>query len=515
MYKKEKISSELIEFYENCDLTHKICDLPLDYPPQNRFIPKNLDVLHVTENMPKYPQKILNDQFTELWYKQDKSFLLPNATIMIQFHLNKNFLHPYKYDVLSSLWKNVFQNELKNISYMATEAKLSQYIGFNYYGLYFRVYGFNSSLKAFVVEYFKMLRNLTSEDKLNKLKSQEEKLLKESNNFYYDSPYYQGTEYINYLLREPSSEPMEKINILEKGVPIEDLNMFVKNYLSNMRSTWLIQGNISKEEALEINQSVLEEMKNNRLREEDLPINRVVSIPASCNYYFILPSRNQEDINSCVVTYYQLGKLNDKEYCCALVLHNYLKEMFFDDLRTQQQLGYVATMWYKKITKIHGFMCYVQGSVKSPEYVRSRIHNFFNQAYTAVKNLSDELYMENVNSVIVEKKQKDLRLWDECRRNFREIRKRDFHFDNNETLVGILEKLEKSSVINFFEEHFIKNRRILDVEVLAQKHVEENLRVEVENQEMFSKENVKRIKVNSINDFKRRLTLFPDFYNSD
>jgi hypothetical protein len=62
-------------------------------------------------------------------------------------------------------------------------------------------------------------------------------------------------------------------------------------------------------------------------------------------------------------------------------------------------------------------------------------------------------------------------------------------------LIKHLNILEKSKVISFFEEHFVKNRRILDVEILANNHVEENEKIEVENREVLSKENIKRIKM--------------------
>ena len=512
-YKKQRIAKDLIEFYKDCNLNEKICDSPLDYPPENKFLPTNLDVLSINENSPKVPQRIHTNDFSEVWYKQDNTFLLPKANLMLQIYLKKEFLPHHEYEVLSSIWYNMFENELRELSYMASETNLNTRLFFNYEGLYLNVNGFNSSLKSFMIELTNVFRNLTTEDKLNKFKTQVEKITKELKNFYYSNSYSQAMAYLDYLLRSPSVEPIEKINILEKNIELEKLSQFVKKYLNNLRFSWLLQGNITQEETLEIVHSVQDNFKKDILLEEEIHTIRYASIPANINYYYILPAKNKDNLNSSIVSYYQFGNLSYEDQCCALVLESLVREKFFDDLRTKQQLGYVATLFYREMRKIHGFICLVQGSVKSPEYVKGKIHNFFIAAHEEIKNLSDEYFKENVNSVLTEKRQKDLKLYDESSRNFGEIKSRDFNFLIRETMIEILEKLEKSKVISFFEEHFVKNRKILDVEVLADIHSDENLKLESENQEFLGKDKIKRIKVISPVDFKRRVFLFPDFYS--
>ena len=55
-YSKEKlkITEEEINLYKS--------EYIFDYPPENKFCPKNLDILPICENPPKYPTKIMNEQ---------------------------------------------------------------------------------------------------------------------------------------------------------------------------------------------------------------------------------------------------------------------------------------------------------------------------------------------------------------------------------------------------------------------------------------------------------------------
>lgn len=56
-------------------------------PESNKFIPNDLTIFFNAETMklPKYPQKIMDDEMCELWYRLDDKFLLPTACYYFYF----------------------------------------------------------------------------------------------------------------------------------------------------------------------------------------------------------------------------------------------------------------------------------------------------------------------------------------------------------------------------------------------------------------------------------------------
>lgn len=56
-------------------------------PASNVYIPKDLTILYNPETMkvPKYPEKIMENEICELWYRQDDKFLLPTACYNFYF----------------------------------------------------------------------------------------------------------------------------------------------------------------------------------------------------------------------------------------------------------------------------------------------------------------------------------------------------------------------------------------------------------------------------------------------
>jgi len=80
--------------------------------------------------------------------------------------------------------------------------------------------------------------------------------------------------------------------------------------------------------------------------------------------------------------------------------------------------------------------------------------------------------------------------------------------------ISALSKITKKEVIDLFEKHLVNNTKRLDVEILANNHEDENDKLEKENNDTSSKDNIKRIRVISLSDFKKRTSMYPDLtYN--
>jgi insulysin len=505
-YSKEKMNEEFfkkIEFYS----THH----SLDYPPQNLFIPLSLD-LHTLEHT-KNPEKIIDEKGLIVWYKKDNTFNLPKAIVLCQVYINKNIRHHVEYDTIAYLWNSLIQNELQEISYMAKEANIDFKIHVNNEGFYISVSGFNHSIYNAIAELIKIFKSITIKDKEEKLKTQIKRHIQEMTNFYYRLPYSQGMAYVEYLLVEPSVTPAEKLNVLTKGVTIEELEDIVLKMFSESRFEWLVQGNILPDEAVKIAKLCQELIQNEKLEEDMTQIFRTVNIEPKSNFVYTLDNVNPAEENSVICSFYQAGKLDNSGICKLLVIESLLKEKFFNELRTRQALGYIAMLFLREYKSNYGLMCLVQSAVKSPEYIWARINEFFDESQKQVDELSDELFKTHVNAVINEKKQRDLKLSEEVYRNADEIKKHKYQFDRREKQVAILEDMNKEELIKFYVDTFVNNVKRLDVEVISHKHQEENKALEGENLNIAESKGWKRTKARSVQDFKRQNSLYPDFHS--
>lgn len=513
-YSHEKFSDEFVIKFKNL-LSNKeqICQHNLDYPPENVFIPKSLELHPEDGEKIKYPEKILEEEGLVVWYKRDYTFNLPKAIAICQVYLNKSIKYHVEYETIAYLWNSIVENELKELSYMASEANVKLKFHVNNEGLYLQVSGFSTSLMNALTELVKMFKSLTAHDKHEKLKIQIQRHAQEMSNFYFKPPYAVAMAYLEHHLVDPHALPIDKLNYLQKGFNIDELVDFVTKFHQESRFEWIIQGNVKKEEALSMAKTVQEIIQDKKLSTDRSITFRTVSMNLMTDFYYTFDNANPNEQNSAIATFLQCGKLDEKQSCMLLVTESLLRDRFFNELRTRQALGYIAALFHREYRCNEGLVCIVQSAVKCPEYIWGKIKEFFDDSKKFIEELSDELFKTHLNSVIVDKKVKDLTLFEEIVRNAHEVKKRQFVFDRRDKQINILENMKKEEFVEFYMQQFVKNLRRLDVEFLASGHKEENEKLESENAKTCEEMGVKRVKTESIQDFKKRNTLYPDFFH--
>ena len=507
---------------EKFDFTEKVNNYSFktlhDYPPENKFIPTNLDLLPINADLEKikYPEKIFSNEKCELWYKQDTQFKLPKACIKVKFLFQKNICNnaSIKNKILSSITSTLIKKGLNEILYMAEEAKVKFSFDINSHSLTFDVSGFNSSMNEtmkIILETFKKIDFNSEQEKFDLIIK---KLIQKYKNFYLDRPSSVCKTYLDIILLKPSSTANEKLNCLQNyKITLEDAIKFKKEILNNAIEEWLIQGNLSKENALEIfnisNQSLGIDI-NNKNKIEITPI-RAINISNELKFTYKFFNPNKKEKNSSIICYYQCGefssveKLKDKIY--LNVLSHPLRDKFFNILRTKEALGYIATMTLFKLRGIFGFKCAIQSNVKNPEFIIKRVENFLLEMKNYFNNISDEDFKSYVNSSILALKKKDTNLSQEVSRNFDEIIQHSYLFNRREIEIELLEKCNKEELKKIFNYYFFENIKLLKLEYISDVHKEEN-----ENMLKEKENDKKEVILDSIYNFQDMNNLYPDYY---
>ena len=181
-YCKEKmnITEEEINSYS--------CNHNLDYPPENKFIPKDLSIYPFPENIGKYPEKIIDSENCEVWHLQDNIFKKPKAYLVAQFLMPVNFCNfsEIKNRIIFLLLEKIVVKELGEITYMANEANVNVSFSANNNKVQIIYTGFNDSLKEGMKEILSALKNLNlNTDRCKEMIDlQSKEILKQAKNIY-------------------------------------------------------------------------------------------------------------------------------------------------------------------------------------------------------------------------------------------------------------------------------------------------------------------------------------------
>ena len=389
-------------------------------------------------------------------------------------------------------------------------AKIEFNISFNNEGFVLTITGFNSSIQTAIYELISLFKKVTTEDKLNQLFIQKDYFRKQFENFYLEDSQNQANSYMEFLLKDPSTTPHIKLKVLEK-IDLPFLQNYVSKYLKETRFEWIIQGNLLKQQAIDIAESCHKLIQEQVLPIDRTPIYRIANITPRENYVFRVESKDYQNVNSCLMSYFQFGHLSPLDRVKLSIVKRIFSEKFFDDLRTKQALGYVVQMYTTKLRKVSGLYFAILSSVKCPEYVWQKVNDFIANGEKVLSDMNDEELSTYVESVRTTIKEKDLKLSYEASRNYFEIKHRDFLFNIKEIQLDLIKAITKNDIQIFYRHFMIENFKRLDVEVLCANHVKENEDLFKENKEYSEKNKFKRILVESINDFKKKVTLYEDF----
>ena len=508
-YSKEKlkINEEEINSYK--------CNHILDYPPENKFYPNNLDIFPVLENK-KYPELILSKENCDVWFLQDNEFKLPRGKIKFRINLVKNLCNnsEIKNEIITYLLCNIIKLHLNEILYMAEESNVDFTLVISFNRFEVTISGFNESLKRGLEEILTEIKNFKINPKEHKeiFELQKQDYLKKLNNYFLKKSYKVNSEYMKILLATNIKDPNDIINYFKnEEITLDDLIKFKEKMFLETKSFWLIQGNIQKETALEIVNSTNEifNLDINKKIKKSFNIKRVIDLKQNINYIYRFLNPNKSEHDSSLRSIYQLGYLMKEDYQYYKLLDIFLYEKFYDTLRTKEALGYVVMTEKTLIMEIAHLEFIIQSKVQNPEFCYERIKNFLKEKEKEIKEITDEEFNTLVKSLLVEETRKDIDLDEQFERNWDEIVLKSYKFNIKEENAEYLKKCTKEGFIQFYEKYIMNEPKLLNIEYVCNEHWKDN---EIKLKEKNKEHNI--IIFDKVSDFHDCNSLYPGFNNT-
>lgn len=117
----------------------------------------------------------------------------------------------------------------------------------------------------------------------------------------------------------------------------------------------------------------------------------------------------------------------------------FLNEPFFNQLRTQQQLGYVVFSRPVNNRGVLGVQFMVQSPTRSCEYIVNCINEYLVGMRQKVLNISEEDFQTQRDAVKIKLAEQDLNLAGEYARNWNELSTHKYNFDRQSQEVAALD----------------------------------------------------------------------------
>lgn len=404
-------------------------DPALALPGPNRFVPENL-ALETGAAVDAAPMALVRRTGFELWHRLDTEFNLPLANFYFSVRspvANDSARHA----VLTSLYVSLVNDQLTEFSYDADLAGLSYDLYKHIRGLTVRISGYDDKQSVLVERIVDALRNPKIAD--DRFEIAKENLIRGLRNAEKNSPYRRGIDEVRLLLTEPDWSEKQLL-VAVADVSADDVRGFVSRLLAEVHVVALAHGNLNPSEALALG-SIVEKGIVEPAKHVSVPSGRVVKLAEGDSYARDI--ENAQD-DSAVVVYYQGPDKNLASRAHMALLAKVLGPAFFEDLRTEKQLGYIVFASNMTIIETPGIAFVVQSPIADPASLQSHIEDFLDEYGVTISGLDQDTFERQKIALLSDLLEADSTLEDRTNRYWTELDREHYGFDLRDKLAAAI-----------------------------------------------------------------------------
>ncbi|KAH3671146.1 hypothetical protein OGAPHI_000857 [Ogataea philodendri] len=461
-YQPTKIDSKIIDSLHNIYKGSDYEEYRL--PDRNIFIPTEFSLVEPPKDESSeivYPKLIFNSPSSKVWFKINTKLGGPRSGVTLKFNLPGSTSTPLN-SVFLSLFVEMLDDELNSVSYLASLGGLNHEFGLARSGMTLSISGFSHKLENLLDRVSDTLIKFTNDESMwNDYREERFKVIKEKmhrnlKNFGYTVPFRQIGPILSSLINDESWMIDEEIECFD-AVTYSSFKSFVSNLFGICFVEMFVIGNYTRHEASHINELISSKLHQTiPYTESQFTRGRSLDLPYGQEFHFIKKNIDEDNINSCVETYIQLGEITDnRERVLTELVSQIVHEPFFDRLRTKEQLGYVVFSGVRQTRTTFGLRLLIQ-SERSTGYLLDRMARFLTRMGHSISTMTEEEFDKHVNAVINKKQQKVKNLSEEKARYWNSIASGYYDFDKRELDVETLKTIKLKEVVDFY------NSRILD-----------------------------------------------------
>jgi secreted Zn-dependent insulinase-like peptidase len=425
-------------------------DLALTIPQRNIFLPEDLTVKPLRQTSVK-PELIKSSDGFALWYKQDNSFHVPRsdfyASIRSPFANNTP-----KHAVLTELYVRAVNDQMNEFAYSARLGGLRFRLYKHMRGFALKISGYNDKQAQLLEQVVANLKQPSiSPARFALLKNE---LIRELDNASYKRPYKQILSELTSLLLQDYWDKKQQRLALETVEQV-DLENFIPQLLDNINIVGLAHGNVYPEEVL----AVADSLKQLLLEENKpgiVPVSQVTKLTQGESQVRQVAIDHGD---SAISVYFQGSNTSFSHRAKFKLLAYILSSPFFQDLRTEKQLGYVVFSSTLPIMKVPGIVFTVQSPSADPVLLENSVEEFLTNYAANIIAMTDEDFERYKQGLLTRIVFKEKSLSERTARYWTEVNNGYHEFDSRDQLAEAIKNVTKKDFQQAYYHYLLSDAR--------------------------------------------------------
>jgi secreted Zn-dependent insulinase-like peptidase len=415
---------------------------PTRLPDPNPFIAESL-TLKPLEQPQTRPALLEQTAGLQLWHLQEPIFRLPRGNVMIDLHLPAAG-GSARQAVLGELWARMVRESLNEYAYPAFLAGLSYRISASPDGFELRVQGFAEKQEHLLHEVLRALRAPALEQTVfERVRNDYQRQLQDRINA---PPYQLLLEDLPVLLGRDRWPVPALIEAIET-VDLAALQQYGAELWRSGSADMLVHGNYLADEARALGQLVRDELLASIPPAEVAP-KLVLDLGEDEIFRWQLPSPHAD---AALLWYRQADQFDKPSRAAMGVTAQLLSADFFNDLRTQQQLGYVVMSSAYPVREVPGLVFLVQSPVAGPAELAAAFATFMKRWAETPSAQLQPLFERHRDTLARRLAEAPDSLNEASERLWRDLQSGYLAFDSREQILAAVTALDFDSWYQLFQ----------------------------------------------------------------
>ena len=283
------------------------------------------------------PEHLRNDEHASIWFQPDYRFHSPTAALALVFQ-SPIQVGNTKQVVLSHLYPLAASHALESSLYSATQAGLHYTLSFDETkGMSFIFNNYSDKFTQTTRLLFDKLNGLSFTD--HTFNTAKDQLMRSLQNQRLALPVGQALNRAQRLLEPQRTAYEAQISAL-KSLTLTDLQDYGHHLYDRTYIQGIVYGNLSQESVKTALSNGVKSLSHEPLKPQDRWGTKVIQLDSGDRAHFRFNTPKVGD--SATVTLLQMGQDTPLNLANANLLSTLIAPLFFEQLRTQQQLGYIT-----------------------------------------------------------------------------------------------------------------------------------------------------------------------------
>lgn len=412
-------------------------------PEKNTFIPESLDLIDKKDTTPSI---IFQKKGFTYWNKSDSSFGKPTAMNFLAIRFADAADTP-EHTLLNRLWSRLFNDSVSESTYAPYVAGL----GYAFYphvnGATLRTSGYSDKQNAYITWLVDQL--FLFRPTLERFKQAKTQLEKDLSNQKSRQAYSNASSALSTLITKNSFTTKQLEDALAQ-LSLEDLREYTKKAREHFDVVGYSTGNLTKEQTEKLADSIYQRFSDRLTPREPLEIEtKNLTTQKKYHYQFESTSDDKVILYALIDTSAQTTKKAITEKAYFSILRKLISSPFYQELRTNQQLGYIVGAQDLSIrnTPILGLL--VQSPNNDSLTIIHSIEDFLKEQRNRLPNISEKDFSQAKNALLSELKMTSKNLSDNAINEWHQIAKPDPDFLTREEWINNVEKIQRKDFIAF------------------------------------------------------------------